>query len=557
MNKYLFLFGILSMMLFYSCDQLKNPVDNPEDNQISHTATITSDEVWAKGDKPHYIGSYVIIDGATVTIEAGATVILGENAYISIRNGGGLIADGTDEVITFTGEVKQDGYWNYIEFKESASDAQTMLKNCIIEYGGGYGSQNSEAMVYIANGGTFQNTIFRNSKSAAVELTESATAVFENNTITASYRAMIGDVTSAGYIGTGSYTGNTRDEIILNSGTIFSNTTWKKQDIPYALNSFMLIDGGTVTMEPGVVLALNQDAYISVRNGGGLYAVGTATDSIYFTSLTKQAGFWSYLEVKNSASSSNTRFEYCVFEYGGGYGAPESEAMLYINNGATLKNSILHHTEASGLELGSDAQPDMEANTITDCLWPITAEFENIDYIGTGTYTGNSNDAIRVRSGTLSHSGTMLKQDVPYHIVSWAYVDNAVLTLEAGTVINFGADAYMSVRNSGGLLAQGTDSDSIRFTSAVEQKGYWEYLELKSSANGSLVVFDRCVFEYGGGYGSPASEAMIYLYAAGATLQNSRISNSAAWGLQYDKDVSLTISNIEYSGNTSGDSVGK
>jgi len=152
---------------------------------------------------------------------------------------------------------------------------------------------------------------------------------------------------------------------ILVSGTISQNLTWFKNDIPYLIENFVIINSGyTLTINPGVIIkGQNVGFYAAyLRMEGKLIAEGTVDNPIVFTSFP-DAGNWGGLTfvsgsegsiLKNvivsyggawnpywdeqglvSVQDSKVEFDQVTIEYG-------SEAGLYFKNSESIiKNTSL------------------------------------------------------------------------------------------------------------------------------------------------------------------------------------------------------------------------
>jgi hypothetical protein len=98
---------------------------------------IVQDTIWTLVDSPYIISKNVtVFPNVTLTLEPGVEVRFGGEFSLIVQ--GRLVATGTNEkVIRFTSnkENKESGDWNAIVFWDNQSSKQSLLSNCIIEYG--------------------------------------------------------------------------------------------------------------------------------------------------------------------------------------------------------------------------------------------------------------------------------------------------------------------------------------------------------------------------------------------------------------------------------------
>ena len=515
-----------------------NTVSETIEAPTEHTTNITTNETWASGI--HIVDGYVYVsNGAVLTIEAGSIIKFKESAALIIQTNSGLIADGTTGAITFTGMAAQNGYWRFIQFDDDALDASCKLINCVIEYGGGY--SNNSAELIIENNATINNCTIRYSSSSGVMIDASARPTFTNNAVTSNdICPIIADFVSASSIGDGSYSGNTNDYIDLSSGTLNENVTFLKHDVPYRLNSYNYVESATLTIEAGAGFLMNAAAALNISTNGGMMAVGTETDYIQFTGFAEQKGHWRFINFEADAIDANCKLDYCIIEYGGGYSS--NSANLIINNNSTVSNCSIRNSESHGVLIDGEARPTFNDNTITlNNKSPIYGDFESMTSIGYGDYDGNMDNFIDLASGTISEDGTLKKQNVAYRLNSYNYIEEATLTIEAGTIVYFNQDAALVVNTNGGMIAQGTIDDSVYFSSNVSQNGYWRYIHYTDVAKDADCIMDYCQIEFGGGYSSNSASLVI---DNDADITNSTIRYSVSNGVLIDDDqADPTISN--------------
>lgn len=120
-------------------------------------------------------------------------------------------------------------------------------------------------------------------------------------------------------------------------------------------------------------------------------------------------------------------------------------------------------------------------------------------------------DNVTVVSGDITSSTTWIDGRV-YYLDDPVYVSNGVtLTIQAGAIVKFGADAHLHIENGATIVANGTASKPIYFTSIRDSiggdsitnddptgpaKGDWEQLWITKGSNSNKLSY--CHFRYGG-----------------------------------------------------------
>jgi hypothetical protein len=96
-------------------------------------------------------------------------------------------------------------------------------------------------------------------------------------------------------------------------GDIFG--TWTLAGSPYLINGTTTVPyNNTLIIEPGVVVEW-LDSY-TMKVYGQILALGTESDSIFFTAADTSAGFRSIRFLDTLQGNDTSRFEFCIFRYG-------------------------------------------------------------------------------------------------------------------------------------------------------------------------------------------------------------------------------------------------
>ncbi|MFZ1752836.1 MAG: right-handed parallel beta-helix repeat-containing protein, partial [Caldilineaceae bacterium] len=158
-------------------------------------------------------------------------------------------------------------------------------------------------------------------------------------------------------------------------GPIFSNTTWTAANSPYlATNSVQVMNGATLTIEPGVVVKFAAGKALSVS--GELIAQGTAQNPITFTSnsLIPKPGDWGFIKFESNSVDaqydsngdyvSGSIIQHAVVEYTGS--DSNNNASIYIDGASPLiDNNVVRRGSGYGIYLYNSTS-QLTNNSVTN-----------------------------------------------------------------------------------------------------------------------------------------------------------------------------------------------
>ncbi len=351
------------------------------------------------------------------------------------------------------------------------------------------------------------------------------------------------------------------------SGTISSDRTLFA-DVLYKVVGNLSLSGATLTIEPGTVLEFEANTRFNISNDARLIANGTEQDSIYFTSVVPEAGYWEgilFLDVTHPDNEMN----HVVVEYAGGAGLHSSVDPANVvvgrslnNANITITNSTLRHSAGAGLFLHSNGalRSGSGNNTFTQNETSAVTAYTNVlHYLDNqSTYSGNSNDRVYVYANRLQNDGTWAAIDVPYFMPGTHQVNSAELDIEAGAVFEFDSEARLRIESDVIFRALGEEGNEIIFTGSVKEAGWWDGIFVEDSRHPNGLI-DNVIVEYAGARAVHSSVEAANI-TIGRSLNNARIaitnstfSNGQSYGMFVHSNGSIEgSSNNVYTENAGG-----
>lgn len=377
----------------------------PTNGPTKHDSFIRKDETWTADGSPHVLTWDVYVtDGATLTIEPCAEVLLEKGRVLGTRDGK-LLAEGTaTKPIRIAG--KDGAHWTKLEFN---APGLARLAYVTVEGGGGAGinDQDDTSVEVRGKGGVLSVPVLyvdhvtvKGSRGAGVAVHGWATFVEGSHDLVVTgsggdrfpYPISI-EEHSIDALPTGSYTGNEKDEIYLRlagaggaGDGLQSDATLHDRGVPYRLDGGFNVavneDGklSTLTIEPGVTVKVPKGKAFKIETwtgdtpaSGALRALGTSERPIVFTSAedSPAPGDWMGLWFGNIPSAAN-KLDHVIIEYAGAdcgcsmgscSNITDSEGAVMLSNrpaggSAFITNTTIRHVAGHGIVQGWRSEGD-------------------------------------------------------------------------------------------------------------------------------------------------------------------------------------------------------
>jgi len=539
-----------------------------------HTNNITTSETWRASDNPHVVRGQLVVNGAgsapLLTLEEGVEVRFDQDAELRISNGTlkAVGRQGAPIRMVANQIPPTKGYWRGLVLATEGSGSElrhVTLSDCGNAAGAGacLAMENKAAPM-------LSDVTVQNSGTAGVKVADDGSAFG-----TDSARLQVSG--STGYavrMGANQASTLPKDSTFMGgpvpynavelSGNVLRSQTWPNPNIPYVINSRILVEGTqenvpgpTLTLSAGTKLRFgaNGELVVGYNYPGDLIVAGTEPSPILFTadSDNPQPGHWRgvYLDFY---STNTSRISYATIEYAGAMGSLRGltgnlnmagKGMNCAAGGLCpeLRNVILQKSSGYGLYMDINAGfgPGSTALTLSDNgSYPLSMFADSAGTIPTGTtFSRNTPNAVELISNVIT-TQTWRNLGIPYVLrgnvdVGYTTTPGPTLTVEAGTELRFAKDSEFTIgayaSRPGALVAVGTAAAPIRFVpnvSTTPTRGYWRGLHFYEGAGSQL---DYVLISHAGAGGRPFLGNLNVYKELGAFVTHTTFASSASCGV--------------------------
>ncbi|MEQ8822614.1 MAG: right-handed parallel beta-helix repeat-containing protein [Sumerlaeia bacterium] len=503
--------------------------------------SIAEDAVWTLAQSPILTPGVSISDGASLTIEAGVEVRVGNGGIVVVQEGGELIIEGTDTdpvVLTHDSETPAAGGWSGVFVREGATAS---LRGAVIEYAGAIdGTYSTQALLTTASSDVeVEDCVLRHSAGDGLILKEErydappavepefsgleighcvrngirldflntpSQPTFENLNIhdCGDVAIQLTSFDNVPAFRTVTIQNTAFDGVDVSGGNYERRDYELTSDVRWRVRYLRAVNDITVRVGPGTEVMLKalpggyarDDGFIQVAEGSAFLVEGTAEAPAVFTSDQEmpKPGDWDQAWFD---PGSTVRLSHCRFEYFDGILSQTADVELRSVHVDWCSGTGAYFYVAPNVRWGRTLVID---STFTNCVdYPIQASstlghlpiFENL------TLSGNGEDVIFLGSGV---SGDFTPDDeeifignpgYPYKAGGLVQYNGYHTTIAPGTI--FQLSHVMELR-SGQITFSGTAEEPIQFIPHEGMAGLSETLRI---GYGARVNMEHCIVNGG------------------------------------------------------------
>jgi hypothetical protein len=315
-----------------------------------------------------------------------------------------------------------------------------------------------------------------------------------------------------------------------------------------------------LTIRPGVVIAMAQDAQFTIyEDKGVILAQGTADKVIRFIGQQPRQGFW--VGMSNFSESSANVLDYVYFQHTGSKPMLNNKKMalaLTRETQMSVKHCVFADNAGYGMYVqGGAVLKDFSENTFKgNAEAGIIVPTELVSKLDEkSTFTGsNGRNVVEITGSYIGQTGEKneiawagFADKTPYRILETVAVRTG-WKLAPGATLEIARDEMLIIDEDAYLIAAGTEAKKVTFKGVEDGPAQWKGMLIHSTSN-------RNVLEYadftGGGSITiiDGEKANIALYGDGAriNIRNSKISGSGGYGIYVGSGSSV---NTDYEKTT-------
>lgn len=357
------------------------------------------------------------------------------------------------------------------------------------------------------------------------------------------------------------------DPMVINSD-INEDTTlediFEGSDMPDYLVTSNVDVNAELTVEPGVVVHFEQDRVLKITSSGMINAEGTSDNLVVFTSANIPGEIrWTGVLIESSDvrnSLNNVEISWAGSDdilHSSGW----KTAALAVGNGSKLKlnNTTITNSGDYGLFVHQDGDLGNEfaANSFENNEgYPVGLYADQVSSMDEATtFSGNKKDVVVVNKSTLTSDDEVewnALNNARYYLAGDLTI-NALLRIDQGAEFELQQEANILVDTDGALIAKGTASNQIVFTTANEEgQIHWSGIIFDSSDARNELDYVNVSWAAGESnfyYGGWQDVSIGVGDNAKATITNSTVSNSKADGIFVHSEAEVTLNDLTFADN--------
>ena len=443
---------------------------------VVHTSeTLDHDTKWTGW---HRVEGALTLE-AKLELAPCTVVAFGNAASLHVFVDGSLQAKGVEgQPVLFTSakESPEPGNWSGIHFG-SESTGDSVLEHVVVEYAGSGGASAVDLLANATAG--FSHVLVRHTADDGNPIyLAGRPSQFENVRVEDNARGLRLNANVIGSLGSFS---SDEPPIRVEPTTITTDAIWHRFNVPYLLEGPLILQSH-VAVEPGVVVQMANQGYISVLDAGTLEAVGTASEPVRFTSSKDPPapGDWSAITISHGEDDAS-RLEHVVLEYGG-YG----NHSLSVEPGATVALShvtVTHSAPADcGLlyKIGAFVGP-FDHVDLRGSANPLCVPFSEVGNLG--SLSADDGAVALVGAETSNNDATWKDLGLAYRLTG-SVNEQADLVIEEGVTVEVAHASSIHVIGGGTFNVLGTEDAPVTFKSTLDEPapGEWGQIDIRSDA---------------------------------------------------------------------------